>query len=139
MDVYVTKLQLINFFSEDELIQRTDRPPFTGMINDVVLAESVTAAEKLIDGYLRSVYPLPLSPDMIAGSSLPEKCADITRFYLYDDMATDLVIMRYKEALNWLREVQTKRVTLGIVDETATPTGSVVIKQGVSGFDWDKY
>lgn len=137
--MYITTEQLINLFGEQELIQRTDRPPFTGAINQVVLDEAIDKAERKIDGYLRSVYSLPLSAELIAGSSLPETCGDIIRYALYHDMATDEVIRRYKDAIAWLKDVQAKRVTLGAVDTTVAPTGNMVIKQGVSGIDWSTF
>lgn len=137
--MYCTIEQLINWFGEQELIQRTDREPFVGVINQTVLEEAIAAAGKKIDGYLRSVYPLPLSDVMIVSSCLPEICGDMVRYTLYKDIANEEVEKRYKEAMAWLRDVQAKRVTLGEADETVVETGTAAFYQGKSRINWDNF
>lgn len=141
MDVYVTKAQLIKLFGEDELIQRTDRTPFTGAINDAVLAEAVTAAENHINGYLLAAsYVLPLTVEVVDKNSLAQKCADVARYFLYDDALTEVVEKRFNAVQKWLNDVQAKKVLLvGIEDNTAAPIGNVIVKQGVSRLDWSSY
>ncbi len=137
--MYCTTEQLITWFSEQELIQRTDREPFTGAIGQTVLDEAISAASRLVDGYLRSVYPLPLADEVVASSPLPEICGDIVRYTLYKGITNEEVAARYKDAIAWLRDVQAKRVTLGAADETVAEIGSVTIAQSVSRVDWDSY
>ncbi|MCF7964212.1 MAG: DUF1320 domain-containing protein [Methylobacter tundripaludum] len=136
---YCTTDQLINWFGELELIQRTDREPFVGVINQPVLDAAITAAGKKIDGYLRSVYPLPLSDALIASSGLPEICGDIVRGILFKGIENEPVRIAYKDAINWLKDVQAKKVTLGKSDETVAETGASVIRQGQSRFNWDTF
>jgi len=137
--MYCTLEQLINWFSEQELIQRTDREPFVGVINEPVLDEAIAAAGKKIDGYLRSVYPLPLSAALIASSGLPEICGDIVRGILFKGIENEPVRIAYKDALAWLKDVQAKRVTLGEADETVVDTGTATIRQGESSVNWDSF
>lgn len=136
---YCTPGQLINWFGEQELIQRTDREPFVGVINQPVLDEAIATAGKKIDGYLRSVYPLPLSPEVIASSGLPEICGDIVRGILFKGIENEPVRIAYIDAMNWLKDVQAKKVTLGESDETVAETGTSVIRQGQSRFNWDSF
>lgn len=137
--MYCTVEQLINWFGEPELIQRTDREPVTGSINQTVLAEAMATAERQIDGYLRSVYPLPLPAEVIAASSLPEICGDIVRGVLFKGIENEQVRQAYKDAIAWLKDVQAKRVTLGAMDQTVVETGSVKVAQGQSNINWSSY
>lgn len=137
--MYCTFEQLIDWFGEQELIQRTDREPHTGTINQPVLDAAIDAAGKKIDGYLRSVYPLPLSAELIASSGLAEICADIVRGILFKGIENEPVRIAYKDAINWLKDVQAKKVTLGEADSTVAETGAAAIVQGQSRFNWDSY
>ena len=137
--MYITTAQLIKQFGEQELIQRTDREPYTGAINQLVLDELIGAAERRIDGYLRKVYTLPLGADVIAGSALSEICGALVRYALYKDTATDEVTNRYKDAIAWLRDVRSGLVTLGVADAEVAETGTMVVRNGVSRMDWDSY
>lgn len=136
---YCTLDQLIRWFGEQELIQRTDREPFTGTINQEVLDEAMTAAGNLIDGYLRTVYLLPLSPELIESSGLPSICGDIVRGILFKNIENEPVRTAYKDAINWLKDVQAKKVTLGKQDQTVVETGGSVFRQGQSSVNWDSY
>jgi phage gp36-like protein len=137
--MYCTTEQLISWFGEPELIQRTDREPFTGTINQTVVDEAIDAAGKKIDGYLRTAYPLPLSDALIASSGLAEICGDIVRGILYKNIDNEPIRAAYKDAINWLKDVQAKKVTLGEQDQTVTETGASVIRQGQSRFNWESF
>ncbi|MGZ8181461.1 MAG: gp436 family protein [Methylobacter sp.] len=137
--MYCTEDQLIKWFGEQELIQRTDREPFTGVINQEVLDEAIVSAGKKIDGYLRSVYPLPLSSALIASSGLPEICGDIVRGILFKGIENEPVRSAYKDAIAWLKDVKAKNVTLGEADETIVETGTAAFYQGKSRFNWDNF
>lgn len=137
--MYCTQEQLINWFGEQELIQRTDREPFVGVINQTVLDEAIATAERKIDGYLRSVYPLPLADAVITSSGLPEICGDIVRGILFKGIENEQVRIAYKDAIAWLKDVQAKRVTLGATDETVAETGTVAVYNGVSRVNWASF
>lgn len=140
--MYCTTEQLISWFTEQELIQRTDREPFTGAINQTVLDEAISVATRRIDGYLRTVYTLPLESEVVANSDLPKICGDITRYELYASIALDdnsVVQKRYDNAMRWLRDVQAKRVSLGEQDNSVSETGSVVVMSSSSRIDWGSF
>lgn len=141
---YCTAQQLIDQFSEVELIQLTDRPdPETGATENTldyqVLDSAIVKAAKRVEGYISPRYTLPLSQSMIDSSSLSEMTGYIVRKILYDDAPIDVVIDDYKDALTWLRDVQAGRVSLGEQDTETTDTGRIVQKSGVSKHNWDAY
>lgn len=102
---YVTKQQLIDRFSERELIQLTDRDnkPAT-TIDDTVVNGAIADAEALVDGYLGKVYELPLG---VTPPVLTRISADIARYYLHGKSADkDGPVHRaYTEAASWLKDV----------------------------------
>ena len=107
---YVTKQELISRFGEEELIQLTDRAG-AGVIDDQVLDRAIADADAEIDGYLGSRYSLPLS---VIPASLNRIAADIARYYLYEDAATEHVRQRYEDAVRFLRAISEGKVSLGI-------------------------
>jgi phage gp36-like protein len=107
---YVTKQDLIDRFSEQELIQLTDktnRPAST--IDDVPVDRALSDASALIDSYLGKLYRLPLS---IVPPILTKCAADIARFYLYGKSAEDTVKGAYDDAVSWLTSVSKGLVTI---------------------------
>jgi len=101
---------------------------------------AISSAEKLIDSYISSRYPLPLGQAFIDQSPLPEFCSDIVRFKLSDNRTTEEVENRNKEALRWLRDVSMNKASLGELDTgVASPPGRMVARQGTSKTDWDTY
>ncbi len=135
---YTTQQRLIERYGDRELIQLTDRYN-SGVLDSALLDAAIDAADRLIDGYIHPRHGLPLAQAMIDASALPEQAAAIVRYGLYDDHAPEEVVRRYRDALNWLRDVQAGRVTLGEQDAVATTGGRMQRGQGVSGFDWDDY
>lgn len=100
----------------------------------------IVSAGRLIDSYLSSRYTLPLDQVFIDQSSLPEFCNDVVRYKLMDDLATEEVDNRYKEAFRWLRDVSMNKASLGEQDTaTATPEGRMVSRPGKSKTDWETY
>ncbi len=140
---YCTQQNLIDAFGEEELIQLTDRPDsngqLTGAIVDTVFNAALDKAAKRIDGYLSPRYGLPLQQAVIDASSLTEMACYIVRKILYADAPIDVVKDDYKDAIAWLRDVQSGKISLGIEDSMAVDTGKVVQKPGQSTVDWDTY
>ncbi|NOR69808.1 MAG: DUF1320 domain-containing protein [Methylomarinum sp.] len=135
---YITKSQLIDTFDEAELIQLTDRDNLD-VIDDVVLNQAITKATLRIDGYISPRYVLPLAQAMIDASSLTEMAGYIVRRILSKDNAPEQVKDDNKEAIAWLRDVQSGKVSLGEQDTLAVDTGRVVPRAGVSKHNWDGY
>lgn len=82
-----------------------------------VVSDAVADAMSTVDGYLSARYAVPLVPMPAAVLRIT---GDIARYYLYEDMATETIIERYKQAIAWLRDVAAGKVSLG--DATATPS-----------------
>jgi phage gp36-like protein len=109
MTYYATKQDLIDRFGADELIQLTDRTN-AGVIDDAVLDRALDDADREINAHVAARYVLPFaSPPPI----LTRLAADIARYFLYEDRATDQVKDRYNAAVRLLRSVSTGAATLG--------------------------
>lgn len=132
---YCTQQNLIDNFSELELIQRTDRIN-SGLINATVLNQAIVNADAEINGYL-TAYTLPLTQ---IPTNFIELACDIVRYRLYDDYPTDTVRERYKNAIDYLKRVAEGKITLA-ADSTGaaqTPNNIVMVSSapvfGVESF-----
>jgi len=112
--LYCTKQDLIDRFSERELIHLTDRDNVLDAINDVVLNQAISDASAIIDGYLGGKYPLPLTS--VPQAIKPLAC-NITHYYLYNEQATEQVETRYKAAIAFFKDVAKGVVTLGVATD----------------------
>lgn len=108
---YCTQANFEDRFGEQELIQLTDRaiPPL-GVVDTTVLAGALADADAEIDAYLSGRYSLPLDP---VPSVLIRIAADIARYRLYDDRATEEVRNRYTDALKFLMSIAKGEIALG--------------------------
>jgi phage gp36-like protein len=133
-----------------ELLQLTvdggDRSAYTQAEQDaadaavVRINNSISTAEKRINSYISPRYSLPLSQTLIDESSLPQAAADIARYLLMDDKATDEADTRFRHSIAWLRDVQANKASLGEQDTgVATPQGRINTAQGCSQFEWEAY
>jgi len=104
---YCTKQDMIDRFSEQELIDVTDREQLM-LINDVVLDQAISDAAAEIDSYLGR-YDLPLS---VVPPVLVRLSCDIARYFLYDDMPTEQVTKRYEVAIKFLLNVAKGHIDL---------------------------
>jgi len=126
---YATPDHMVARFSQDELMQLTDREGL-GEINASVLAQALADADALINGYLRAAYTLPLAAVPV---DLVRVACDLARFFLYDDRVTETVQKRRDEAIGWLKDVAAKRVSLGADsggNPAAAPSGAVSFVAG---------
>lgn len=113
---YATQQDLVDRFGETELAQLTDRDT-AAFVDAAVLSRALADADAEIDGYLAARFTLPLT---VVPPILVRLAADIARFRLYDDRATEQVRTRYEDAVRLLREVAAGR----FVVDGATPLGS---------------
>lgn len=144
---YVTTSTLLDQFAADEIAQRADRS-----IPRLVTAEMLTTAaaggdmsgytadeqaatatalaliegklldaDSVIDGYLLSRFTTPLesAPRLVVGIA-----CDLTRYALYDDIATEQITQRYKDALKMLDAIGSGKVGLGISPAGGKPASS---------------
>lgn len=129
--MYTSEQHLTDEFGELEMIQLTDRgEPPSGAIDTQVVARAIEKADAEIDGYLAGRYALPLAsvPRLLVGVA-----CDLVRFYLYKDVAPDLVVSRYKNAVRLLEAIAAGKVNLGLDAANQAPTGANVVQFPASG------
>lgn len=117
---YASQADMVDRFSEDELIALTDRN-YTGAIDATVLDRALADATAEIDGYLAARYQLPLTS---TPTVLVRVCSDIARYLLHDDNIPEPVELRYKSAVDLLRQVSNGRVSLGVSETGDAPTSN---------------
>lgn len=123
---YTTQQEMIDRFGEAEVVQLTDRDGSAGAIVAQVLDQAIADADAEIDGYLAGGgYTLPLAS---VPAILSRIGADITRYHLYDDAATEDVRRRYDRAVALLAAIAKGTVSLGAGD----PQGSADAPQTVA-------
>jgi phage gp36-like protein len=137
--LYCSKQGLIDRFSEDELIQLTDRDS-SGVINDEVLNRAIEDASTEMDAYLSRFN---FTADNLPKSLKPLAC-NIARYYLYDEEPTEHITTRYNNAIKFLKSVNEGKITIGTTsNDTAvvsndlpeiTSAGSVFSRKKSSGF-----
>jgi len=109
---YAVLADLIERFSQRELIQLTDRSePPADAIDAAVAQSALDAAGSIVDGYVGAKYALPLAsfPPL-----LTDVACDIARYRLYADQAPELVETRYKEALTTLRDISRGAIKIDV-------------------------
>ncbi|HOE41288.1 MAG TPA: DUF1320 family protein [Rhodoferax sp.] len=100
------------------------------------------AASRHADTYLFPRYRavMPLTPELVQASSLPQAVAAIALKRLYGASLPDDVRNGTKWADDYLRDLNKGVVSLGAVDDTvATPAGRMVSRVPDKAFDWDGY
>lgn len=114
---YATQQDLIDRFGQQELIQLTDR--VNGIAIDAAVLNQVLAdADAEINIYLSGYLPLASVPLVLKGLA-----CDIARFKLYKDEAPEVIVTRYKEAMNRLKDVAAGKASLGLdTAQQATPS-----------------
>ena len=133
--LYCSKQDLIDRFSEDELISLTDRDSL-GIINDEVLNRAIEDASTEMDAYLsRFNY----SVDTLPKSLKPLAC-DIARYRLYDDEPHEHITNRYNNAIKFLKAVNKGEITIGTnsQDSEVATNDLPEIQSGGSVFARDK-
>jgi phage gp36-like protein len=79
--------------------------------NAAAVAQALADADALIDGYLAGRYSLPLAS---VPPILKQYACDIARYRLYSDAANDVVLARYKDAVNYLTRLGSGQISLGV-------------------------
>ena len=130
---YITVDQMIARFGRDELLELTDRDN-EGILNKTIIEAAIADADAEIDGYIAIAVTLPLAS---VPANITRLAADIARYRLYDERATDQVTKRYDNALEFLEMVATGKATLGIEDDQNAASGSVEIEANSRVFTED--
>lgn len=111
---YIDVRFMTELFGHREMVQLSDRDGVpTHEIIPPVIARHIESAESIANSYLSTVYTLPLP---MIPRALQLHVADIARYYLYDEMPTQIVIDRYNMAMKWLSDVAAGKVDLGFPD-----------------------
>lgn len=108
---YCTQADLVNRFSNEELLALTDRSN-TGQVDSLVVEQAIADAASEINGYVLAAgydLPLPEVPTIVRAYA-----CDIARYRLYDDHAVEQVQKRYDDAVKFLRLLSENKVSLGI-------------------------
>ncbi|WP_293765810.1 DUF1320 domain-containing protein [uncultured Aquitalea sp.] len=122
---YITAQSLEERFGQGFLLAVTD-PTNTGEIDQPKVSRALADAADLIDSYIgkRYVLPVPTVPP-----SLGRVAADLVRYFLMTDAPGEEVTARYKDGVQWLKNVSTGLVSLGLPEAKApaSATGKVIV------------
>lgn len=134
---YATATNLINHFSAEEIAQRTDRElprlVTAELLNAAAAGADLSAysadeqarvaaalaliedklldAESTVNGFLASRYTVPL---ITVPRLVMTNIYDLTRYALYDDMATEAITTRYNDAMKMLKLMADGKINLGV-------------------------
>lgn len=118
---YATSTDLINRFSEAEMIQLTDTTG-SGVVDAARLALELASASGQMDVYLGAKHALPIT-DATQGQAddLTRICCDIARYRLWNDAASDEVRLRYQDAMRTLEMIAKGILPLLTISQADTP------------------
>jgi phage gp36-like protein len=131
----LTQTDLTTRFGEAELIQLTyvavedDAGP---AIDPIVVAQAIADAEAELDAYLTARYSLPLAS---VPANLERIACDIARYRLYADRPTELVDVRYRDAIRYLEQVG--RGVIALASSPAPDAGDAVMVSDTPVFGRD--
>lgn len=106
------------------------------------LLDALERASRHADTYLFPRYRarMPLSADLVQGSSLPAAVAAIALKRLYGTAVPEDLRRGAAWADDYLRDLSKGAVSLGGADiDVAQPAGHMVTRAPASSFDWGKY
>jgi phage gp36-like protein len=127
---YASKQNMIDRFSEESLIQLTDRvEPYTQEIIDAVLNQALEDADAMINTYLAKRYDLPLAS---IPAVLPRHAAVIAYYDLHRGHHPEEVRTNYEDTLSFLDKVSRGLVVL---DAQGTEPSSAPADARVEGPD----
>ena len=118
--MYATQTGFEEAFQFDELLQLC--PDGAGGVDSSRLDSAISRASRLADTYLavRVTVPVAVPSEELVGAVL-----DLTRYFLYDNQATDEVTSRHKGAVGWLRDIAAGRAVLYTEAEGDTTPSNV--------------
>jgi phage gp36-like protein len=108
--MYCTLQDILDDLTEKVVAQLSnDNDP--NSVNNELVTKYIIDSTQLIDGFLRSRYPLPLVKDH---SILKKVCIDIVKYELYKRRGKvfDSVQNLYKDAMSILEKIQKGMITL---------------------------
>lgn len=119
---YIVIDDMIEKYGEEELIILTDKSnPPTGNYESVTIENAISDAQAEIDAYLSSRYALPLTE---VPGILKRITCEIARYHLFGSALTEEVEKKYTNAIRFLKEVATRKASIGINETTGTAPAS---------------
>ncbi len=115
---YATQTDLITRFSADEILQRAD-PALSGAIDPTIVAAALQDADEVVNGHIAPRYALPLSP--VVPGMIVRIAANVARFYLWKDGASERVRQGYDDALRDLERIGKGVIRLECAGAEAPP------------------
>lgn len=125
---YATLADLIDRFTEDELVQLTDKSG-VGMIDMAPVGRAITDAAAAIDAALRGRYVLPM---VTTPALLTRIACDLVRESLYADRPTETVKDRAKTARADLARIASGAMRLDVAP-AALESSTVGLVEIVTG------
>jgi phage gp36-like protein len=118
---YATSQDLETRYGQYELEQLapTETP---GTFDEDRVNAALSDAEAEINSYLGQRYRLPLET---VPTAVKAACCDMARYYLYATQTTEEVTARYNQRVSWLRDIASKKASLGIAEAATTSTFAV--------------
>lgn len=106
------------------------------------LQDALERASRHADTYLFPRYRtvMPLSTDLVQGSSLPGAVATIALKRLYGTSVPEELRRGAQWADDYLRDLAAGKISLGAADtEVPQPAGRMVSRTQAKTFDWERY
>lgn len=136
----------MSYLTPAELIARFDQSEHDAVLADLSVAEqtakvaaAIEDAEGVVNSYLSRRYSLPVATTAL----LKRLVADIARFHLYEDIASQEVRERYDDQLSFLKDIAAGRADLAGADAEgdvdAQGSGCVLVGGGATAMDFSGY
>ncbi|TCJ95956.1 phage gp36-like protein [Volucribacter psittacicida] len=124
--MYISVQDIKEIVSEPTLISLSNDTSRATAVDESVVERACQYASEMVDGYLRSRYPLPL---VQVPTIVRHICLYLARFWLYSRRPDgkgfpDNVKQTYEQALKDLERIQAGKLHLGIAEqrEASQPT-----------------
>jgi phage gp36-like protein len=127
---YASSADFIIKFGETEWLQLTDRD--VDETSDAgVGADALNDASGVVDGYLRSIYVIPLS---VVDPVIKQITLDLARWILSGNQASERVLDGYKEANKRLDDIAKQRLVLTSmkISEVVNTDGTTASSSGIA-------
>lgn len=121
---YIVEADLVAEFGQAEITQLSTR-------DATAVASAITWAESLVDGYLNTAS---LSVPTVTPSDLKGVICDAVRWRLYDDALTDVVTLRFGQAMEWLRGIAAGRIVPSWSAPATGGSGGIAYTEPVATF-----
>lgn len=117
---YCTKADLLKEITEEQLIQLTDDDD-NGVENDDIISEKIADADSLIDGYCGKRYTVPFTTVPKIVKNLSVQIAIYNLFKRRQHVLSDEKKEDYKNALQFLRDIEAGKISLGVPAPAENP------------------